>query len=398
MLPTSLVRVRQARNRLVPQYLDASLDTWRWAAEELLDVYRGSLNRTRGEIDDDVEQTVGNHPARLVYLGLAKLLEDRSEFEVVAGHPPDELRDAVFRAAAEARATGTFDRAAVLARVATQFQLEPAAVERSLFADLKSEQRLVKFDDTTAVRLIERYNVALAQAILLRASRVEATVRNAPPARLRQLLRAIKFHRLICDIARAGPDSLTLTLDGPLSLFSATQKYGLQLAMFLPTLLLCRNFDLRAEVGWGAQRKEKLFVVTSSDGLVSHLPDYGSYTPPELAMFAEQFRKKVADWDLVDESEVIPLGPSYWVPDYRLVHRATGRWIYLEVLGFWRRASAEAHLARLKAHATRPYVLAVSEQLHIEDAALTDLPAGIHIFRNMPLPDEIARLASLGLA
>jgi hypothetical protein len=364
----------------------------------LLDVYRGSLNRTRGEIDDDVEQTVGNHPARLVYLGLAKLLEDRSEFEVVAGHPPDELRDAVFRAAAEARATGTFDRAAVLARVATQFQLEPAAVERSLFADLKSEQRLVKFDDTTAVRLIERYNVALAQAILLRASRVEATVRNAPPARLRQLLRAIKFHRLICDIARAGPDSLTLTLDGPLSLFSATQKYGLQLAMFLPTLLLCRNFDLRAEVGWGAQRKEKLFVVTSSDGLVSHLPDYGSYTPPELAMFAEQFRKKVADWDLVDESEVIPLGPSYWVPDYRLVHRATGRWIYLEVLGFWRRASAEAHLARLKAHATRPYVLAVSEQLHIEDAALTDLPAGIHIFRNMPLPDEIARLASLGLA
>ena len=30
---------------------------------------------------------------------------------------------------------------------------------------------------------------------------------------------------------------VTLNLDGPMSLFSATQKYGLQLALFLPTLL-----------------------------------------------------------------------------------------------------------------------------------------------------------------
>ena len=65
----------------------------------------------------------------------------------------------------------------------------------------------------------------------------------------------------------------------------------------------------------------------------------------------------------------------------------------LEVLGFWRRSSAEKHLERLRRHASEPFLLAVSDQLHIDDAELEGLPAGIHRFRQMPLPDEVARLA-----
>ena len=72
--------------------------------------------------------------------------------------------------------------------------------------------------------------MALAQAILLRSTGVTVHVYGETPARYRQLFRAIKFHRLICDIQPSGPDAYTLHLDGPLSLFSATQKYGLQLA------------------------------------------------------------------------------------------------------------------------------------------------------------------------
>ena len=39
------------------------------------------------------------------------------------------------------------------------------------------------------------------------------------------------------------------------------------------------------------------------------------------------------------------------------------------------------------------FLLAVSDQLHIEDGGLEGLAAGMHRFRNLPLPDEIARLA-----
>jgi predicted nuclease of restriction endonuclease-like RecB superfamily len=393
MLPTNLVRVRNARTRLAPQYLDPSAESWREIAEQVLDVFRGKEGRTRGEIEEDLEELIGKHPGQVLFQGLAKLLEDRCEFETVSGHPPPELREKVFAAAARQRAAGKFDRDTALANVSAELGMAAPEVEHGLFADLKSEQRLIKFEDITVTRLIERYNVALAQAILLRSTGVTVTVRGETPARFRRLFRAIKFHRLICDAEQTAPGTATLRLDGPLSLFSATQKYGLQLALFLPTLLQCKNFELRAEVRWGAKRVEKNFVLMSSDSLVSHLPDTASYVPEELKMFAELFRKKISDWELNDEVDLLLLDRGWWVPDFRLTHRASGKHVFLEVLGFWRRGAVETHLRRLKQFAGAPFILAVSEQLKIDDEELEGLPAEVHRFRSMPQPDEVVRLA-----
>jgi predicted nuclease of restriction endonuclease-like RecB superfamily len=397
MLTGKMVRVRYAKDRIIPHYLDLENPLWHEVAERLLGLFRGQEGRTRGDLEQDQRGLVGDDPGQLVYQGLTKLLEDHCDFETVSGHPPEQLRCEVFRVAAAHRKAAPvgkpFERASVLAEVAAGLALAPDAVEQGLFADLKSEQRLVKCRDISVEHLLQRYNVALAQAVLLRAAAVHVTIRNEPPQRYRQLLRRVKFHRLICEVEKVGPDSYRLHLDGPMSLFSATSKYGLQLALFLPAVLLCADFELKADLLWGPQRKPKTFVLTPRDGLVSHHSDSGMYVAPELAMFVELFRKRVAEWDLVEETDVFPLGDGFWVPDFRLVHRATGQPVLLEVLGFWRRASAERHLERLRRHVRQPYLLAVSEQLHIADAELDGLAAGIHRFRNMPLPDEIARLA-----
>jgi predicted nuclease of restriction endonuclease-like RecB superfamily len=401
MLTGKMVRVRYARDRIVPLFLDVQDPEWREVAERLVGLFREQEARTRGALEEELKETFGSDPSQLVHQGLAKLLEDRCEFEVLSGHPPEQLRERVFLAAAAHRRGGllapgqpAFDRNAVLAEVAGPLGLTPEVVDQGLFADLKSEQRLVRFKDITAERLLQRYNVALAQAVLLRSTRVHAHVRGEPPQRYRQLFRQVKFHRLVCEVEATGPDAYCLHLDGPLSLFSATQKYGLQLALFLPALLLCRDFDLKAELRWGPQRKPKTFTLSARDGLVSHYLDSGMYVPPELAMFLELFRKKVADWEISEEVELIPLGEGFWVPDYRLTHRATRRTVLLEVLGFWRRSSVEQHLARLREHAREPFLLAVSDQLRVDDADLEGLPTGVHRFRQMPLPDEVARVAN----
>jgi predicted nuclease of restriction endonuclease-like RecB superfamily len=306
----------------------------------------------------------------------------------------------VFQASAAARLTlgadgllVPVDRAGVLSRVADQLGATPEAVENGLFADLKSEQRLTKFKDLTAQRLLQRYNVALAQAVLLRAHKLQVVVRGEAPPRYRHLLRRIKFHRLICEVERLTADSFRLHLDGPLSLFSATQRYGLQLALFLPTVLLCRDFEVRAEIRWGPQKKLKFLLIGPGDGLVSHDRETGCYTPPELQMFVDLFRKRITDWELHEDAELVPLDGAFWAPDFRLRHVETGREVLLEILGFWRRSGLERHLQRLR-RVNVKFLLAVSDQLHIEEDALESLPAGVHRFRNMPLPDEIARLAT----
>jgi predicted nuclease of restriction endonuclease-like RecB superfamily len=403
MLTGKMVAVRYARDRIIPRYIDVSDPTWREIAERLLTLFRGQDGRTRGELEEERSELFGEDPSQLVHQGLAKLLEDRCEFETVSGHPPEEIRAAVFRAAARQRLAAVdpetvvearFDRDAVLREAASELNLAPETVEQGLFADLKSEQRLIRFKDISSEHLLQRYNVALAQAVLYRCTRLHVVIRNESPQRYRQLLRRIKFHRLICEMERVGENSWRLHVDGPLSLFSATQKYGLQLALFFPAVLLCRDFEVRAELSWGPQRKPKVFQAEPGDGLVSHYADAGTYVPPELGLFVELFRKRVEEWDIEEETDIFPLGSAgFWVPDFRLVHKATGRRVLFEVLGFWRRSSAEQHLSRLRQHVSEPFLLAVSDQLHIEEAELEGLAAEIHRFRNMPLPDEVARLA-----
>src|SRR5437868_810385 len=99
MLTGKMVRVRYARDRIIPYYIDTADPVWQEVAGRLLDLFRGQTGRSRGELEDDLRETFRDDPAQLVHQGLAKLLEDRCEFEVVSGHPPEELREAVFRAA-----------------------------------------------------------------------------------------------------------------------------------------------------------------------------------------------------------------------------------------------------------------------------------------------------------
>ncbi|MBN9119015.1 MAG: DUF790 family protein [Planctomycetes bacterium] len=402
MLTGKLVRVRHAKNKLIPQYVKPNDEALLALAEQLLLAYRNAPGRTRGEIDEDLHDLIPEGPRGLLPAGLAKLLEDRCEFEVAADHPPDVLREAVFTAATTARAEAArekrpFDRAAVMREVAESLSLALTAeqIDRSLFADLKDEQRVISFEDTTAENLLNRYNVALAQAILLRCTLMEVRVYAETPARFRQLFRAVKFHRLICTIQETPGNSYKLTLDGPLSLFSSTNKYGLQLALFLPTLLHCKAFDLRANVRWGAERKEKLFQLSGLDGLKSHAPDFGVYTPPELQMFADTFATKVKGWVLDTEPHPINLATGVWVPDFKLTHAKSGKEVFVEVFGFWRKGDIEAHYKNLVKGVPGKFVLCVSEQMRADDDAEVTFGNGVYRYKRTPLPEEVARIAGL---
>lgn len=408
MLTGRLVRVRNARVWISPRYIDANDSRWLDLAGRLRETFQSLRGSTRGALQQELRESFESDAEPIVVQGLAKLLEDRCEFNVVSNCSPEKLRHEVFSAAAAWRAARAMEasqmptrsaiaRAEIVQHVGESLGVSAEQVDASLFADLKSEQRLEAFKDISAKALLERYNVALAQAVLLRSTGVRLQVRDPEARRYRHLLRMAKFHRLVCDLRRNEAGEFTLVFDGPLSLFTATQKYGLQLALFLPTVLLCEDFELEADLLWGPRRSPKRFRLTSEDGLVSHLADHGGYTPPELKMFAELFRKQVSDWELDDETRVLRLGDSFWVPDYCLRHRSSGRKVLLEVLGFWRRSGVERHLQQLRQFAKEPFILAVGEQLRIDDESLESVPAEIYRFRKMPLPEEIARLADLAI-
>jgi predicted nuclease of restriction endonuclease-like RecB superfamily len=277
--------------------------------------------------------------------------------------------------------------------VAGELGVAPETVAAGLFADLKDENRLLKFEDLSAQRLIDRYNVALAQSVLLRSVLVRVEVRREKPSRYRQLFRRLKFHRLLYRVEGDMKEGYVFHLDGPLSLFSATNRYGLQMALFLPTLLHCQDFRLDAELRWGPRREPRSFHLESNDGLISPQADEGTYTPPEIAAFVERFRQVAPAWEVTEATEFVELGrEGVWVPDYRLRHKATGLDVFLEVVGFWKRSSLERLLRLLPKFGPPRYVLAISERLKVDDETLDALAGPVLRFKEIPNAPELAAL------
>ncbi len=401
MLTGNLVRVKTAKNgRICPLYLSRESAQWLGVAESLLLIFRDGVGMTRGEIEAEIHELVGEGLATLAHRGLAKVLEDRAEFEVVADVPPETVREKVFTRAAEQRKRNRaatprlpFNRAAILDAVAEELGIASDVVTASLFADLKDENRMLKFDDLSAERLLDRYNVALAQAVLLRSVLVTAEVRDQHPARYRQLFRQLKFHRLLYRVQGSMEHGYTFQIDGPLSLFSATNKYGLQMALWLPALLHCHDFRLDAELRWGPKREPRSFHLEARDGLISHTQDTGVYTPAELNAFVERFRQVAPGWELTEATDIIPLGrDGVWVPDYRFIQRATGRDVFVEVVGFWKRSSLERLLRLLPLYGPERFVLAITDRLKVDDGALENLPGHVLRFREIPNATELAAM------
>ena len=399
MLTGNLVLVKTSKGRIIPQYLNPEAIQWLELAEGLLVTFREGVGLSRGEIAAEVDSLIGEGAATLAPRGLAKVLEDRAEFEVVADVPPDKLRERVFTVAAERRGVsgrgGAFHRDEVIAEVAAEFGIEPDRVAASLFADLKDEARMLKFEDIGARALIERYNVALAQAVLLKSVLVTIEVRRESPSRYRELFRWLKFHRLLARIEGTPSGGYTLQIDGPLSLFSSTTKYGLQMAMFLPAVLQSEDFRLDAELRWGTKREPRWFHLESGDGLRTHRRDFGQYTPPEVAAFLDRFRQVAPDWEVVEAPEILPLGrEGVWVPDYRFVHRATGTDVFVEVLGFWKGASVERLLQLLPKYGPPRYVLLVSDKMKVDEGTIEAAGGPVLRFKEIPNASELsARLA-----
>jgi uncharacterized protein len=405
MLTGDLVRVRTTKQRVIPLYIDRTAEPWLEAAESLLLLFREGTGMTRGQIESEIDELFGSGgKATQVYRGLAKVLEDRALFEVVSEIPPEELREKVFSAAADYRLQmrtagagpahrNLFRRDEIVKAVAADLNLDPEAVMNALFADLRDENRLLRFEDMTAQRLIDRYNVALAQAVLLRSIYVKAEVRHERPPRYRQLFRRMKFHRLLHRVEGNMSSGYVFHIDGPLSLFSATTKYGMQVALFLPALLSCSNFRLEAELRWGPRREVRSFYLDSRDGLVTHQQDTGTYVPAELTAFVERFRQVAPAWQISEATDFFELGrETVWVPDYRAVHTATGIDVFVEVLGFWKKSSLERLTRLLPQYGPPRFVLAISDRLKVDEEALQDFKVPVLRFKEIPNATELAGL------
>jgi predicted nuclease of restriction endonuclease-like RecB superfamily len=394
LLTSDLVRVRRRSGLVVPRWLDpATRERVRPVVAALVGLTESMIGASRDEVQAALGAVPFRAQDRLVALGFRKLIDDRTTYEVTAGVDPEALRREVFLAAsARHRALGVrdaFDRDAVLAEVAPRLGLATDALEAGLYADLRGAERLVRVDPLDVDELLARYDVALAQAMLLRATRVGVRVEGESPAAYRRLFRAARFHGLIHTVEGSAEAGYTLVLDGPFSLFDAVQKYGLRLAVFLPHVLACKRFALRAELVWGRSREHVAFELSHEDGLRSHVEELPALTP-ELEAFRAAFDKLGSPWKLAENRRIFALPKGQvCVPDL-VFSREGAEDVYLEAFGFWSREAVWRRVELVREGFPARLILAVGKHLRVSEEVLDEDDAGeLYVYKATMSPRAI---------
>lgn len=333
-------------------------------AADLIEIFESFGGETRGALERELEAFIGTGTDYKILRGLIKLLFDRTEFETEAPAEPIEIRRKVFL---EARKThpvfpGSENKEKVIERIAEEFLCSKEAVTANLYADLPAQQRLISFDPIEPLDLLDLYNLAQAQALLYRSIEMKIRVAPSDPSNYRAIFGWIKHFGLIHSITGNAAEGYEIVLTGAASLFHRSQKYGIQMAVFLPALLLCKNWNLRAEI---AQKKGKnlFFELTSEQTeIVSNRLDDAPYENPDIKKLQKNWEKFATGWQLTENREVVDLGKTAFVPDLVLISPAKEK-IFLDVLGFWTPKSLHKRLEEFASAKFRRFIIAASQEL-----------------------------------
>ncbi|HET9624334.1 MAG TPA: DUF790 family protein [Kofleriaceae bacterium] len=353
-------------------------------SKTLLALAEAHLGKTRAELEEVIEAVVGGAKDRKLAEGLAKLVWDRCELAEAVPIDPEELRHEVFTVSQAVWArTGegeAFDRGAVLQAVADARGLSVDDVERGLYADLREAHVVTEVARISPVRLVEAYELAQGQAVLLRAVRVVVDIKAAHPGAYRTLFRKLKFLRLLYTIAPRAKGGYRLELDGPMSMFESSTRYGLALALALPAIRELDHWSLDAEVRWGTERRA---LRCKLEGMGEPEADAAPHVSDEVQALIDAITASGSPWQAQASTALLDLpGHGVCVPDLTLRHAKTGAQVHVEVLGYWSRDAVWRRVELVEAGLDDHVVFAVGQHLRVSEAALDgEQPGALYVYK-----------------
>lgn len=361
MLPAELLLVTWREgygSRSAPRYLTQRDEVWVRAVADAFDAYVGrSLGERDAELPERVRAIAREHGvSRRAADGVAHVLARCFKSRVSTELEPARVRAVVFE---EAARDATFDRGATLTRAAARLATSTDELERALFADRPARRSIIAPSALPPPgELVERYNLALAQGLLLRSEHVSVEVRE----HVRAVVRFAKLAGLLCTY-HVGRDGTRVEVSGPLSILRQTTKYGFALASFFPAVVATPGFRLEARC---LLRGEPVLVqIDATDRIQrTHQLPKDADSAVERAL-ARDLRRLGTEWALVREADAIAVGARTFFPDFTLRH-PDGTRVLVEVVGFYTPEYLRSKLEALRGAGARPLIVCIDETLACE--------------------------------
>lgn len=344
-------------------------------AERLISAYEQQEHPTRSEIEEYTSPVINTADDVTLVKGFNKLLLDRSEFSHEEGVDYGSLRKDVFnRSAGLLKQKEEMSYREYYDTMVSDNAVKQVFSDKGIYHDLPENERLISFKTLSAKDLLSRYNCSLVQSLLLTSKSMTLNIRELKAAKIRQMFKYLKFFRLLSKItrddeaancAKHSAPPIRIVIDGPMSILENTQKYGLQLASFFPTVCHLTKWELEATVKY--RGSEHLLQLDEKSRLTGHYNHYGSYVPEEITVFKNDFQSKTDVWSVLEETPFIPTGNQELIfPDLSFENKE-GKVVHLELFHRWHSTQLISRLKYLSSNPEVPLSIGVDRSLYKKD-------------------------------
>ncbi len=388
MLPSELLRTRINRGKITPLFCTATSGsgTDYDLASRLVEFFTDAQKdrQRKGDLLQKIGSLESEHDYKLVR-GLSALLERRCIFgrsntssssSSVSVATPMLIRQKLFEESARrGLALSGLQRQDIIRQTATRMHISSDDVEAIMWSDKDENLILTRFDPISTKDLILWYNLSLFQTLLFRCARLEFYVKGG--VHWKQVLRNVKRYGLMYHLEYHsgndpdGDDSVKCVLEGPLSLFRMTDRYGTSMAKLLPSIVRTPAWKITGSIVKRTDDGQKIysFELSNQDTgeflrptIDSTRPDSGNagngdggdgaYDSSAEAAFAKKFYQHFDQsdkfgWRISREPDPLVAGGKAMIPDF--LFERFGRKVYFEIVGFWTREYLERKAEKLQA-------------------------------------------------
>jgi predicted nuclease of restriction endonuclease-like RecB superfamily len=299
---------------------------------------------------------------------------------------PPRIRKAVFEESSKRGfALTELERVEIADSVASKLHLPSHdVVLKALWSDLDDNLILDYFDAIDPEALVGWYNLSLMQTLLFNCTKLDFYISGG--SNWKRVLRSVKRLGLMYHLQQPRQQEenrIICSLEGPLSLFKLTDRYGTLLAKLLPSIIF--PLDKKREVSSGGEWHLDAWIVRKTmDGRkiyefkiskneipelmtdpFSSIPsssvtekeltgpsssslynDYNNFDSAVEEKFAKRFEQAETGWRLTREPDPLVLSNGgAFIPDF--MFEKYNKKIYLEIVGFWTKEYLERKLQKL---------------------------------------------------
>ncbi len=385
MLSSELLRTKTSRGKITPLFCTANFGngTDYELVNKLITLFINALKNKqhKGDLLQKVKSLESEYDYKLVR-GFFALLERRSVFGQLNSSSsiatPIFIRQKLFEESSkQGLALSIIQRKNILQQIAIQMHISSDDVENIMWSDKDENLVLTQFNIINPKDLILWYNLSLFQTLLFKCTRLEFYVKGG--IYWKQVLRNVKRYGLMynleyCSNGDSDDDntSVKCVLEGPLSLFKMTDRYGTSMAKLLPSIVGTPIWKINGSIVKKHDDGQKIYSFELSNESTQEFlrstidmtfqndgNDTGNnvyddnyvYDSSIETAFAKRFHQHFDQsdkftWILSREPDPLIADGKAMIPDF--LFERFGRKVYFEIVGFWTKEYLERKTAKLK--------------------------------------------------